>query len=164
MDKVTVSESFWSNVQKGDECWEWQGSKHPAKGGAPTGYGYLSVDGVRHSAHRLAYRLANGEIADDLVIDHLCRNPACVNPAHLEAVTNVENVLRGDSPPARNRRKTHCKRGHELSGGNVRYYSGRRHCLKCRQILSAEYITRPGARERATRLQREKRAQRRREK
>ena len=50
-----------------------------------------------------------GTIPQGLVIDHLCRNKSCVNPAHLEAVTNTENVLRGEAPSAKAARKTHCQ-------------------------------------------------------
>lgn len=72
-------------------CWIWQRSK------SPQGYGRRSVPGRKGPApaHRVAYEQAKGPIPDGLVIDHLCRNPSCVNPNHLEVVTCAENTRRG---------------------------------------------------------------------
>lgn len=84
-----------------------------------------------HPAHRIAYENAKGPIPEGLQIDHLCRNRACVNPDHLEAVTGRVNVLRGMNPPAQNARKTHCVRGHEFTPENTRMDRGYRFCLKC---------------------------------
>jgi hypothetical protein len=66
--------------------------------------------------------------------DHLCRVRRCCNPDHMELVTSRENVLRGVSPAANNARKTHCNRGHELTGNNVRIYKNRRICLACDKL------------------------------
>lgn len=60
-----------------------------------TGYGNDRLDGKRIGAHRRAYIEAKGPIPEGMVIDHLCRNKACVNPDHLEAVPQRENILRG---------------------------------------------------------------------
>lgn len=70
-------------------CWVW------ARGPGPSGYGVKSVNGKRVRAHRHYYEQAKGPIPDGLQIDHLCRNPACVNPEHLEAVTQAQNTRRG---------------------------------------------------------------------
>ncbi len=70
-------------------CWHWTGAK------TDKGYGRFYLNGNKH-AHRISYELLIGPIPNGLVIDHLCRNPSCVNPAHLEPVTHVENVKRGD--------------------------------------------------------------------
>lgn len=112
--KTSVEARFWSKVQKGDLCWTWIG------GTFTEGYGAFSpAAGRRVRAHRYAYELVVGPIPEGLVLDHLCRNILCVNPAHLEPVTSGENVLRGEGPPAKRARQTHCKRGHPLSGPNL---------------------------------------------
>lgn len=82
-------------------------------------------------AHRYVYEQVFGPIPNGLVIDHLCRNGLCVNPEHLEAVTNEVNILRGMGTPAVNSRKTHCKNGHELLPENCWNRKGRRACKIC---------------------------------
>lgn len=82
--------SFWSQVQKTETCWLWTGCTD--KGG----YGHLPVNGRTTGTHRFSYVLHYGSIASGLVVDHLCRVHNCVNPSHLEAVTNKENILRGE--------------------------------------------------------------------
>jgi hypothetical protein len=110
-------------------CWNWVGSRRP------DGYGLMYVAELKKQrrSHRLVYELLVRPIADGLVIDHLCRNPACCNPDHLEEVTNRTNVLRGVSPFAAKNKQTHCKHGHELSGENLYIHPqrGTRNCRKC---------------------------------
>jgi hypothetical protein len=79
------------------------------------------------------YEALVGPIPDGLFLDHTCRNRNCVNPQHLDPVTNKENILRGEGSPAKNARKTHCKNGHPLKGENlVRGSKGERVCRTCK--------------------------------
>lgn len=87
-----IEERFWSKVAKTSTCWLWGGSVRA------NGYGVFSFQARTMLAHRYAYELLSGPIPTGLVIDHLCRVRNCVNPAHLEAVTQSENVRRGFCP------------------------------------------------------------------
>ena len=129
-----VVAAFWERVDRrgDDECWLWTAYK------MRYGHGRIQVwvEGGRfiEAAHRLSYRLHVGEIPEGMFLDHLCRTPACVNPSHLEPVTNAENVMRGRSPQAENARKTRCKYGHPLAGDNLIWRAcGRRECRICRR-------------------------------
>ena len=82
-------------------------------------------------AHRAVYEVTVGPVPDGLQLDHLCRNRACVNPAHLEPVTREENMRRAVWP---NSLLTHCKRGHEFTPENTQRYGNRRHCKTCRRL------------------------------
>lgn len=107
-------------------CWIWFGAHQPS------GYGQLWNGERPEQAHRIAYRLHCGEIPVGAEIDHRCKNPWCVNPVHLEAVSHAENIRRSNTVMGRNSRKTHCLRGHALYGGNLRIdTSGNRQCRIC---------------------------------
>lgn len=98
-----------------DECWLWTGAIDKA------GYGRIGRGSYEVLyAHRVAWELAVGPIPEGMHIDHLCRVRNCVNPDHLEVVTNRENALRGLAPTAQNAAKTHCLNGHEFVPENTR--------------------------------------------
>lgn len=130
-----IDQRFWAKVDRRGpgECWPWRAYI------SPSGYGRFRVHSRRTvwQAHRWAYEPMVGPIPPGLYIDHLCRNRACVNPAHMECVTNGENVLRGVGLAAENARKTHCWRGHQLSGRNLTSNrAGARVCVECARLNS----------------------------
>lgn len=127
-------------------CWEWLGSR------GANGYGRLTIgsrsDGSRRTAlaHRVAYQEFVGPVPDGLELDHLCRNRACCNPAHLEPVTRRVNNLRGESVAAKMARQKDCKRGHPLSGDNLRINSrGARLCVTCTRAAGRRAMQRARA-------------------
>ena len=125
---------FWAKTRTEDvgyetPCLTWTGAK------TTLGYGTIGWQGKKVYAHRLAYETLVGPIPEGLVIDHLCRNRACVNVNHLEPVTQGVNALRGVGVMALNARKTHCKRGHEFTPENTYIDAdGRRGCRTCRRM------------------------------
>jgi hypothetical protein len=107
-------------------CWIWTGAK------SSQGYAKAIYDWRVYPVHRVLLEESLGPIAPALQVDHLCRNRACCNPAHLEPVTQRENILRGESPSAQHARKTHCPRGHAYTPDNTyRRASGARRCRSC---------------------------------
>lgn len=105
-------------------CWEWQGS-------LAHGYRYFS-HGKSVRAHRASYQHFVGRIPDGFVIDHLCRNTRCVNPSHLEAVTQAVNVQRSIRGTILGGTLTHCPKGHEYTPDNIRdNYRGYSECWQC---------------------------------
>lgn len=119
-------------------CWQWTAAKYGK------GYALVRWEGGNRLAHRIVYQLLRGVTPPELTCDHLCRNRACVNPWHIELVTNRKNVLRGQGITAVNARKTHCKHGHEFTEENTRWRirdgRWRRVCRAChRQSVSRAY-------------------------
>lgn len=108
-------------------CWIWMGALYPK------GYSSIWKNPRSYLGHRIMYEEKYGKIPDGLELDHLCRNRCCVNPDHLEAVTHKINLLRGEGFSAKQARQTHCMRGHELSGANLRINGGNRMCVFCRK-------------------------------
>lgn len=83
--------------------------------------------------HRVAYELRVGPIPEGMQIDHLCRVRRCVNPAHLEPVSQTENIRRGDSFAGREARQTHCIYGHPFSFENTLLTKSERRCRACQR-------------------------------
>lgn len=113
-------------------CLLWKGSLNA------DGYGQISVNGRIRRVHRIAYTLF-AEIKDGLVLDHLCRNHACLNPNHLEPVTVAENNLRGEGAMAVHARKTHCPQGHPYDEKNTQMKNGARRCRACISVENRRY-------------------------
>lgn len=124
-DKLLASVAAGPNA-----CLIWTGTRNTH------GYGRLRVSGVHYYAHRLSYEIHIGPVPDGLVLDHLCRNRACVNPHHLEPVTAEENTRRGAAVI------THCPRGHAYDEVNTRRRSnGTRDCRACERMRDQQRHT-----------------------
>lgn len=120
-------ESFDARTQKTDACWLWTGHV------SPKGYGVIGVGGRKlMRAHRYSYERFVGPVPEGMQLDHLCRVRSCVNPEHLEPVTNRENVVRGNTSRGP---KPHCKRGHAFDSANTYIHPkrGTRHCRECQR-------------------------------
>lgn len=122
--RPSPEERFWSKVDVGD-CWLWAGPLRD-------GYGRFWLDGRFHQAHRWLYEYLVEPIPSGFQMDHLCKTRSCVNPDHLEVVTQRENMERS-TVWRYNRIKTHCPRGHALEGDNVYWTKAGRCCLECKQ-------------------------------
>lgn len=134
---------FWTKVMVlgPHDCWPWLASVDKK------GYGHFTVArGKNNKAHIFSFVLHGGILIPGDHVDHECDNPPCQNPLHLRNLTNAANNARSGSPSAVNARKTHCVRGHPLSGDNlyIRPGTGWRTCLAC--VAEREgYATRQAA-------------------
>lgn len=127
LEKVSVGE---------DGCWRATGSL------TPKGYARFKFDDRSGQGHRFAYLTLVGPIPEGLELDHICRVRHCINPAHLEAVTHLENLNRRVMPEL----VTHCVNGHEYTPENT--YSkpnGKRMCRICKNAEKARYRARKAA-------------------
>ncbi|MFD3594293.1 HNH endonuclease signature motif containing protein [Nocardia sp. NPDC058640] len=130
---------FWRKVQRdaATGCWRWVAAK------STTGYGKFALVAVSPGyAHRISYIELVGPVPEGLVLDHLCRNRLCVNPAHLEPVRQRINVLRGESPVAANVHKTFCANGHPYDEKNTYRRPGadKRGCRLCRRAAYQRWV------------------------
>lgn len=126
---------FTANTQRTPTCWLWTGSV------VGDGYGEFQYMGKRYSAHRLALQLDGRPVPRGMHADHTCRNKLCVNPAHLRVVTPKVNALENSvGVAAINAAKTHCPKGHPLSGANLYLEKkGSRSCKECHRIATRQW-------------------------
>lgn len=111
------------HTDRSGPCWLWTGHCNQ------DGYGRITVGGVARAAHRVSYEVYVGPIPEGLALDHLCRVRRCINPAHLEPVTQAENNRRA--------RKSECINGHPFNSENTGMRAGRRYCKQCHRTLNA---------------------------
>ncbi|WP_353956327.1 HNH endonuclease signature motif containing protein [Cutibacterium avidum] len=132
--RASEEDRFLSYVDMTSHCWEWTG------GLMSGGYGMFHLsDTTCELAHRYAYQRFVEPIPEGLVIDHLCRNRKCVNPDHLEVVTNLENLRRGIGYRLQNGMDDRCIHGHKYTVDNT-YISpkGKILCRTCQRIAQAK--------------------------
>lgn len=135
---ATQIAKFYSHVTLDPEtgCHVWQGRLNDS------GYGMVGIDKKQYRAHRVSYVINFGEHAPGLVLDHLCRNRACINADHLEPVTSRTNTLRGEGLAAINSLKSHCPRGHAMVDSNKIGDNVGTHGRACRSCDNAARIAR----------------------
>lgn len=134
--KLTTEDKFFQRVSESpDGCWLWARPQHD-------GYGRFTAgpSRVKLMAHRWIYEHMIAEIPEGTEIDHLCKRRNCVNPYHLDPVTQRVNSLRSDNIGGVNTRKVRCNSGHPFDVANT-YITpdGRRECRQCRKAASARY-------------------------
>jgi hypothetical protein len=117
---ISPIDRFMSKVDKTDSCWIYTGQ-------IDNGYGRFWYKGKGILAHRWIYEYLFSPIPPKMQIDHLCRNRSCVNPQHLEVVSNTEQQKR------KSLAQTHCKNGHEFTEENIYLYKNKRNCIMCRR-------------------------------
>lgn len=133
--KIPLSQRLWSKIKlQSNDCWHWTGAINKE------GYGIIRRE--KHGkwycdrVHRFVYELVKGKIPYGLELDHLCRNPICCNPRHLEPVTHAENVRRGNAKNIR----SYCKLGHPFNENNTYINNqGIRLCVECKAERQRRY-------------------------
>lgn len=140
VDRHPAADRFMAFVDRAESgCWWWKGCKR-------AGYGAFEVDGRLEPAHRASLIVLRGmdlPRGRDKHVDHVCRNALCVNPDHLELVTADENMRRSRIARWGSSRKTHCSKGHPMSGNNLRVVVWRgqtqHHCKTCQAAWASAY-------------------------
>lgn len=127
---------FWSKVDKTNDCWLWTAAK-------VGGYGVFHINRKPFYAHRISWSIQGRTLVNGMVTDHLCGVRFCVNPKHLEQVTQKINVNRGKLPKSIAGR-THCPQGHEYAGNNLYIYKTKdnksyRRCRECHRVEARRY-------------------------
>ncbi len=136
-----VKQRFFDKVDKTPNCWIWLGAKsawRPKRriAGPTQGYGVININNRPFYVHRASWLMHKGPLIPGLVIDHLCNNTLCVNPDHLQQVTNMENSMRSPKHSSNTTYKyyrTHCKYGHERP-----VESRNKNCPTCYQEMLAK--------------------------
>jgi len=130
-----LKDRILEKTDRSGECWLWLGSRYLS------GYGMLSIKSRATPAHRVSYQEFVGRIPEGFQIDHLCRVRHCVNPNHLEPVTQQENLRRAPYTASDlQRSKTHCPQGHFYAGENLYVTpTGGRACRACRSEHTRRY-------------------------
>ena len=144
MDVYTLARFIkYVHINKETNCWEWTGALNT------DGYGIFYYPGNSRLAHRVAYEHDIGPIASGMHVDHKCIVKHCVNPDHLQQVSNLENqLLAVERKENFSSAKTHCKRGHEFTEDNTRYYlkphtnTVKRSCRACKKVHNERYRSR----------------------
>lgn len=136
-----IAQRFSSRIKPvNGGCWQFSGHKNH-DGYSKICFRFGSKRRISAYAHRVVFLLHGIELIHELELDHKCRNRWCVNPAHITQVSHKENVLRGLAPSSVNKKKTHCKNGHEFADGNTYIGSNNgRGCRLCRKIYVREYM------------------------
>lgn len=129
---MSLSDRFWSKVSRGEtgECWTWTGCTNAE------GYGRIFTKESVQNAHRVSWKIANGDIPRDLVVRHRCDNPSCVNPDHLELGTHADNA-RDKAIRRRTKRKVS-----DADVRAIRAEKGRYRLIANRYGVSVAYVCR----------------------